>query len=282
MIREHLKKRALGHGIACASCLRMRARFKQTRGVIRIFVLTGLLSAAAWGQSTSQPPSDESLSSKVVSPIAFLPRVTLENKHSPSLWDSAGEENQVEGEFVIPFEGFSRPNLARVKVIFETSKPDGTHGLTESEIFYLTLSVRSWGDLGAGITTHLTSQTSRQLGTIAPGPAVGVVVRHGKWKYGFFSQSFLSDTFAETELQPILAYAFNARWSAEIGDAQYTYNWKTNRVTLLPLSGQLNRIMWISGQSVHLFFRSQYNLKNASGSDKWTLVAGVSIVSNKK
>src|SRR5215471_3609748 len=217
-------------------------------------VLIWALSASAPGQSTaSQTPSGESLSSKVVNPIAFLTRITAENKYSPSLWDSGGEENQAEGDFVIPFEAFTRQNLARVKVIFQTSKPDGTYGLSESEIFYLLLSERSWGTFGAGITTHLTSQTSSQLGTIAPGPAVGVVVKHGKWKYGLFNQNFLSDTFAETQLQPILAYTFNTKWSAEIGDAQYTYDWKKDRVTSIPLSGQVNRIVSINGQNVHFF-----------------------------
>ena len=72
-------------------------------------------------------------------------------------------------------------------------------------------------------------------------------------KYGFFNQNFLSDTFAETELQPILAYTFNTGWRAEIGDAQYTYDWQSHRLTLIPLSGQVNRIVSINGQSVHFF-----------------------------
>jgi len=238
-----------------------------------------LLSATVLGQSTAQQqPHEENLSQKVINPIAFLLRVTAENKYSPSLWDSRGEENQAEGEFVIPFKAFARQNLTRIKVIFETSKPDGTHGLSESEIFDLLLSQRSWGTFGAGFTAHVTAQSSSQLGTIAPGPAVGAVVKRGNWKYGLFNQNFLSDTFAETELQPILAYTFDRKWSAEIGDAQYTYDWKTHRVTLLPLSGQFNRIVSVESQSIHFFFRAQYNVKNASGSDKWTLTAGVSLI----
>lgn len=97
-------------------------------------------------------------------------------------------------------------------------------------------------------------------------------------KYGFFNQNFLSDTFAETELQPILAYTFNTGWRAEIGDAQYTYDWQSHRLTLIPLSGQVNRIVSINGQSVHFFFRAQYDAKNVSGSDKWTLATGVSLL----
>jgi len=40
----------------------------------------------------------------------------------------------------------------------------------------------------------------------------------------------------------------------------------------------VNRIVSINRQSVQFFFRAQYNVKNASGSDKWTLAAGVSLL----
>jgi hypothetical protein len=244
----------------------------------RAIALILLLSAAASGQPAAQGPvSDENISEKVINPIAFLTRLTAENKYSPSLWNSRGEENQVEGEFVLPFEAFSKQNLARIKILFETSSPDGTHGLSQAEIFNLVLFPRHWGTFGAGLSARLTSETADSHGTIAPGPAVGAVVKHGKWKYGFLNQSFLSNTVAETELQPILGYAFDRKWSAEIGDAQYTYDWKKHRVTSIPLSGQINRIL-LKSQSIHLFFRAQYNLKQESGSDKWTLTAGVSLV----
>jgi hypothetical protein len=239
-----------------------------------------LLSSSAYGQSnTAQSPTDvETVSEKVVNPIAILSRFTFENKYSPSLWDSGGEENQVEGEFIIPFVAFARQNLTRIKILFETSKPDGTHGLSELEIFNLVLFPRKWGTFAAGITAQLTAETSNSLGAVAPGPAVAAVVRHGKWKYGLFNQNFLSDTVAQTELQPILAYVFNRKWSTEIGDAQYTSDWKKDRVTSIPLSGQLNRIASLQHQDIHLFFRAQYNAKNDSGSDKWTLSAGFSLI----
>src|SRR5215471_16574301 len=84
-----------------------------------------LLSATALGQSTAQQPArEENLSEKIINPIAFLMRLTLENKYSPSLWDTTGEENQIEGEWVIPSKVFNTPNLARIKVFFETSASD--------------------------------------------------------------------------------------------------------------------------------------------------------------
>ena len=218
------------------------------------------------------------MSEKVINPIAFLMRFTAKNKYSPSLWNSRGEENEVEGELVVPFRAFAKQNLARIKILFETSSPDGTHGLSESQILDLVLFPRSWGTFGAGVTARLSAQTSDRLGTVAPGPAVGLVVEHGKWRFGFLNQSFLSDTFAQTELEPILAYAFNRKWSAEIGDAEYTYDWKKDRVTSIPLSGQLNRVLSRKSEDIHLFFGAQYNLKQASGSNMWTLTAGVSLI----
>jgi hypothetical protein len=76
------------------------------------------MTATAWGQSTVQQPArEENLSEKIINPIAFL-RMTLENKYSPSLWDTPGEENQVEGEWVIPSKIFAKPNLARTQTPF--------------------------------------------------------------------------------------------------------------------------------------------------------------------
>jgi hypothetical protein len=238
-----------------------------------------LPGATALGQSSPQQPGrEENLSEKVINPIAFLMRMTVENRYSPSLWDTRGEENQVEGEWVIPSKLFARPNLARIKILFDTSESDGTHGLSEAQIFDLVLSEHRWGTFGAGISVQLNAETSTSLGTVAPGPAIGAVVKHGKLKYGAFNQNFLSDTLAQTNLQPILAYAFDKKWSAEIGDAQYTYDWKKHRVTSIPLSGQLNRIVTVDDQPIHFFFRAQYEAKNASGSDKWTLVGGFSLI----
>src|SRR5213593_4660465 len=103
-----------------------------------------LLGTSASGQSTAQQPAhEENLSEKVINPIAFLMRVTAENKYSPSLWESHGEENEAEGQFVIPFKAFARENLARIKVFFETSSPQGTHGLSESQLFDLLLFQRT-------------------------------------------------------------------------------------------------------------------------------------------
>ena len=129
---------------------------------VRAVALILLLSAATPGQSTAQVPApEENISEKVINPIAFLMRLTAETKYSPSLWNSRGEENQVEGELVLPFEVFSKQNLARIKILFETSSPDGTHGLSEAEMFSLVLFPRHWGTFGAGLSARLTSGNCR-------------------------------------------------------------------------------------------------------------------------
>lgn len=239
-----------------------------------------LISASIARQSAAQQPAQKSVAGELINPIAFLTKLTVENDYSPSLWGSRGSQNEVEGEVVLPFEAFSRQNLFRIKVLFETSSPDGTHGLSESQVVDLVLFPRTWGTFGTGVTVQMTAQTADRLGTAAPGPSVGAVIERGKWRYGFLNQNFLSDTFAQTDLQPILGYEFSNRWSAEIGDAQYAYDWKKSRVVSLPLSGQLNRVVSRGNGHVELFFRAEYNLKNDSGSSKWTLNAGLTLVPN--
>src|SRR5207247_539430 len=145
-----------------------------------------------------QPAHEENVSEKVISPIALLRRVTAENKYSPSLRDRHGEENEVEGAFVIPFKAFATQNLARIKILVTTSSPDGPRGLSKSELFDVVVFQRSWGTFGAGITAQLIAESSNRPGIVAPGPAVGAVAKHGKWKYGFLNQQFLSDTLAQT------------------------------------------------------------------------------------
>lgn len=238
-----------------------------------------LLSAVIAAQSTAgQPVRDESVSKKVTNPIEFLMKFTVDNQYAPSLWNTRGAQNEVEGEAVIPFEAFARENLARIRVLFESSSPGGTHGLSESEIIDLALFRRRWGTFGFGVTSRLSPQTVDRTGGIAPGPAAGAVFQHEKWQYGFLNQNFLSDTFAQTEVQPILAYTFNGKWSAEIGEALYTYDWKDGRLLSIPLSGQVNRIFSSSKQDIQLFVRAEYNAKNNPGSAMWTLNAGITLI----
>lgn len=238
-----------------------------------------LFSAVVAAQSgATQSVGGESVSEKVTNPIEFLMKFTAENDYAPSLWDSHGEQNEVEGEAVIPFEVFARENLARIKILYETSSPEGTHGLSESQIIDLVLFRRHWGTFGVGVTSRLSAQTADRLGGIAPGPSVGAVLQHEKWQFGFLNQNFLSDTFAETDLQPILSYAFNERWSSEIGDTQYTFDWKKSRLTSIPLSGQINRIFSGRTQDIQLFFRAEYNIKQNPGSAMWTLNAGITLI----
>ena len=237
------------------------------------------LSAAALGQPIVQPPVvEESLSEKVTNPFEPLMKITAENAYSPSLWQARGDENEVKGVFVVPFKAFAAQNLTRIKIFFDASASDGMHGLSELQLFDLLLFERRWGTFAAGITALLKPQSVNHRDTLAPGPAVGAVIKRGKWKYGILDQKFLSHRLAQTELQPILSHPLGEKWSAEIGDAQYTYDWKKHRITLLPLSGQLNRILSFKHQDLHLFLRTQYNLKQESGSDKWTLTAGLSLI----
>src|SRR5215467_3080372 len=161
--------------------------------------LAMLLTPSIAGQATAQQPTQkESFAAKVINPIAFLMKFTVENQYSPSLWDSRGEENAVQGEIVITFEAFAKQNLARIRIFFETSSPGGNRGLSQSEVVDLILFQRAWGTFGAGVTARLTPQTSDRLGVVAPGPAIAAVAQRGKWQYGILNQNFFSHNVAET------------------------------------------------------------------------------------
>jgi hypothetical protein len=236
-----------------------------------------LLTTSFAGLATAQQLTQkESFSAKVINPIAFLMKFTVENQYAPSLWGSRGEGNEVQGEIVIPFEAFAKQNLARIKIFFQTSSPEGDRGLSQAQFVDLILFQRAWGTFGAGAAVQLTPQTSDRPGIVAPGPAVGAVAQRGKWQYGIFNQNFLSGSVAETDLQPILAYEFNDKWSAELGDIHYIYDWKKDRVTSIPISAQLNRILL--KESLQLSFQAEYNLKNITGQTMWTLTAGVTLI----
>src|SRR6516225_9794471 len=126
--------------------------------------LAMLLTTSIGGEAIAQQQArKESVSAEVINPIAFLMKFTVENQYSPSLWNRRGEANEVQGEIVIPFEAFARQHLARIKIFFETSSPDGTHGLSQSQVIDLILFQRSWGTFGAGVTAQLTAQTSDRL-----------------------------------------------------------------------------------------------------------------------
>jgi hypothetical protein len=235
------------------------------------------LSVTALGQSAAQQPAGENLAQRVENPIEFLTSLKLENKYSPSLWGIRDTNNEVEAVFMLPFIAFRRENLTRIKLFYETSTPSGERGLSELELLQLVLFTR--GSKGWGIGASLRANADdNDGGTLAIGPAIGAKVKHGKWTFGFLNQNFFGHTLSRTQLQPILGYTFNKKWSASLGDVQYTYNWSKDRATSIPLSGQLSHILSLEQQPIQLLFRAQYNLKQERGSDKWNLTAGFAIL----
>jgi hypothetical protein len=112
-----------------------------------------LLTASIAGKAIAQQSAHkESVSTKVINPIAFLMKFTVENQYSPSLWNSRGEGNEVQGEIVVPFEAFAKQNLVRMRIFFETSSPDGTRGLAQSQVVDWILFQRGWGTFGVQLS----------------------------------------------------------------------------------------------------------------------------------
>jgi hypothetical protein len=239
-----------------------------------------LLSVPVFGQSKAGiPPADESQAAKVVDPTAVLMTFTFENKYSPSLWGVKDKQNELEGTFVIPFYAFGVQNVGRIKMRYLTSSPSGQRGLTDSDLLDLVLLAPGWGTIGVGGDARLFPDAFNGSNTLAVGPAIAAVARRAKWKYGFLNQNFFSgDTISESEVEPVLAYTFNPKWSAAMGDLEYVYDWKQGRFTNVPVGAQLNYIASFGIQDVRLFFGGEYNLKNDFESPKWTLKVGFALI----
>ena len=239
-----------------------------------IFVV--LHASAGFGQDSA---GGTSLASQVVDPTASLKTFTLQNRYSPSIWGLDDRQNELLFQAGVPHDLFNIRNIFRISVPYVTSQPMGERGLSDIEIFDVFLYQKGWGTLALGGVMGAGPNKGPGIDTLSIGPAVGAVLRKNKWTYGVFSQSFFSfGDIARSQIQPVLAYTLNDRWSFAIGDAQHTIDWKEGRFVNVPLSAQINYIGYIEKQPVRFFFNPQYNVVNERGSRKWTLGIGAALI----
>src|SRR5688572_2718836 len=245
--------------------------------LISSMLLCVLLHASpALGQDPAAGPS---LAAQVVDPTASLKTFILQNRYSPSIWGLDDRRNELLFQAGVPHDVFNIRNIFRISIPYITSQPMGERGLADVEIFDVFLYQKGWGTLALGGVLGVGTNIGPGIDTLSVGPAVGAVLRKNKWTYGVFKQNFFSfGDIARTQIQPILAYTLNDRWSFAIGDAQYTIDWKERRFVNVPLSAQINYITSIEKQPVRFFFNPQYNVVNEPGSKKWTLAIGAALL----
>lgn len=256
----------------------MGKQFFVAAGVAVILIVSPALAA---GQTSASQPnmSQPSLAAQVVDPTAPLKELTFKDTFSPSLWGIDDRQNEIAFRARIPHDAFGMPNILRVTVPYVTGDPSGIRGLGEVELLDIFLYPNKWGTIAAGGVVSAGANKGPGINTLAIGPVLGVVVKKSKWTYGLFNQNFFSfGDIAITQLQPVLAYTFNDKFSVAYGDAQCTVDWKKSKFVDVPLSAQVNFISSIPHQPVRYFVNPQYNIVNETGTRKWSVIAGVSFI----
>jgi hypothetical protein len=231
------------------------------------------------GAQQAGKSAEDNLAAAVVDPTAALKTISFQNKFSPSLWGVDDEQNEIDLQLGIPHSAFGQRNILRVTTPYTTSSAAGTRGVGDVSVFNILLFPKKWGTLAVGAVASLGTNKGPGIDTFALGPAVGLVLKKGKWTYGVFSQNLFSlGDIATTQVQPILAYTVNKHVSLALGDTQYTVDWNKGRFVNVPFGVQVNYITHFGEQPVRLFVNPLYNMKNEFGSKKWTITTGLAFI----
>jgi hypothetical protein len=263
---------------------RLNGNAVYTPAVIAASTPRGNGHPASGNSSTASPQAsgdaaDEDLAAKVVDPTAAIKTVTFQNKFSPALWEIKDKQNEADVQLGIPLKFLGRSNILRVTIPYLTSSPSGNRGLNDVALFDIMLFPQKWGTPVVGVVANFGVNRGPGIDTFAVGPAVGAVLKKGKWTYGVFNQNlFSAGDVATTQIQPIIAYTVNKKISVAFGDQQFTYDWKQDRFVLLPVGFQVNYIALFGKQPVRFLFGPQYNFQNESGARKWTITTGFALI----
>jgi len=240
----------------------------------------GSLSALS-AKQTQQGPNDN-LASKVVDPSAPLRTILFQDKYVPSLWGIDDDENELMMQVAVPWKLGKTLSIFRVILPFLTNTPaPGNNGVSDVGIRNISVLPEKWGKLLIGPVASFGNNKGADVDTFSIGPAVGAILKHGKWIYGIFNQNLFSfgGDVASSQFQPILAYTLNPKVSFAFGEAQYVVDWKRGgRLTSAPLSGQVNYIHTFGEQPVRFFFNAQYSMVNDPGARKWIVSPGLALI----
>ena len=217
------------------------------------------------------------LSSQILDPTKPLYQLQFQHTFGSSLYGNDSTLNSFQFQPVIPHKSFGFTQIVRATLSYQMAGP-GEESLQPAQLFNLFVIPGAGGTFGVGPLFNFSPSFGPDSDTFQLGPAGGWVGQKGKLTYGLFNQNLFSDNVALTQLQPVLGYAFNEKWSASMGNIQLTYDWKNDQWTQLPLGVQINRIAIIRKSPVRFFYNPQYNFRDLPGNTRWQHVFGVSLL----
>ena len=218
------------------------------------------------------------LSSQILDPTKPLYQLGFQYTFGSSLYGTDTTINSFQFQPVIPHKSFGLTQVARATINYQWRGP-GDESLQPAQLFNLFVVPGAGGTFGFGPLFNFSPSTGPNSDTFQMGPAGGWVGQKGKLTYGLFNQNLFSESAGLSQLQPVLGYAFNKKWSASTGNIQLTYDWKSDQWTQLPLGIQINRIVTIGKTPVRFYYNPQYNFRDLPGNSQWQHVFGVSLLS---
>jgi hypothetical protein len=232
---------------------------------------------AGSASSGSESEGGEDLSSKILDPTKPLYQLQFQYNLGYSLVGTDATINSFTFQPVIPHKSFGLNQIVRSTLLYQWRGP-GDEGLKPAQLFNLFVFPGAGGTLGVGPLFNFSPSTGPDSDTFQLGPAGGWVRQTGKLTYGLFNQNLFSESVGLSQLQPVLGYAFNKKWSASTGNIQLTYDWQSNQWTQLPLGIQVNRILTFGKTPIRLFYNPQYNFRDLPGNTRWQHVFGISFL----
>lgn len=221
-------------------------------------------------------PADEAadeLARQATDPTASLMAMNFIADYTGDVYGpGSGDDDAFEIMFrpAIPFTAFGKANILRITIPYQVTG-SGDDGLGDVSIFDIVVTNESWGRWGVGLVASLSSSDSAP-DDFAIGPAVGGVwALSKKLNVGAFSQNVFAGDTAISQLQPVIAYQLGNGWSLSAGDLQFVYDWKNSRWLSIPIGLQLGKVMRLGAQPVRWAINPQYNLKDDSGLEKWSV-----------
>jgi hypothetical protein len=219
----------------------------------------------------------DDLATQVVDPTAALTSISFQNTFVPSYHGIPESGNTFTFRPVIPMQVFGQNQILRASIPYSIDGP-GNDGLQPVQIFDLFVIEESWGRWGVGPLVSFTPASPNGHDTFQLGPAAGFTSQHGPWTLGFFNQNLLSDDFAVSSFQPIVAYTISKQWTVSLGDLQLAYDWKTSQWASLPIGFQVNYITKVFGSPLRFYYNPQYNFRQLHGTPEWSHTMGVSLL----
>jgi hypothetical protein len=246
---------------------------------LALFLAAALGATATPCRARATPgPSKDDLSEQATDPAAALMAFNLVSTFTTSYHGTDGSGVEVKLQPTIPFRAWGTSNILRLSVPYQVSGP-GADGLGSVTIFELVVLPQSWGRLLLGADLRLTSGTADADGGVAVGPAFGALVPLSKrLNVGLFSQNLFGDGTALSQLQPIVAYQLGNGWAVSAGDLQFVYDWDAGRFVSFPIGAQIGVVTPVAGQPFRFSLNPQYNLADATGTERFKVLLTVTLL----